>query len=545
MNAPMTNMPRDEFEQLLPELVIEALNRNGKRRYEFFTDTMNMARSYDLESAALQIAKSTCIKEGEPMLWETPKDFNGVRMLPLFPIDSLPSFLGEYLKAVCYHIQVFPEMAVLPLLSALSLCVQGKAMIYYPGNNHTEPLNIYTLTVAAPGERKSGVMRELTAPIQKYQDRWNDTHKSLIAKYHTEKAFLEQRKAEAMRGKNANIDLAKEYTQKLLELEEISEMKLTVKDTTPEALARELYLHGERMGILDDEGSVFDVLAGLYSNGQSNINIFLEGYDGSPYSIARATKEDIVLHSPLLTLGLMVQPSHFMEAMNNKQFSGRGFIHRFLFSFPQSKSGSLTFETPNIPVELRTKYNDLITGLLVLPYPDDPPVIHHSQGSKYLFREYFEHLQEGLKPGGIFEAMKEWTAKQLSRALRIAGIFHICKYGEKFAGQSIDTETAKAAISIAQWSEAHAVKALSGDGVEGEITQTAKQIIEKLKKIGKETVSRSELINAMRGSHRINDLVLPLELLEDMKYIRLTDVSSGSKGGRTKQNIEVNPQVFI
>lgn len=539
----LKDFSREEFGKLLKELLFDCVTRTGKQRAQYFSDLMTMARSYDLEKQATQVARAVCLELGEPDLWELPVPFDKAQALPPFPLDSLPGVLGEYLKSVCYHVQVFPEMAALPLLSVLSLCVQGKAVINYPGNNHTEPLNLYTLTIAAPGERKSGCLRELMNPVYKFQERWNESHKELIAKYRTEKAFLEQRKAEAMRGKSANLEKAKEITQQLLDLEEISEMKLTVKDTTPEALARELYLHGERMGIVDDEGSVFDVLAGLYSNGQSNINIFLEGYDGSPYSISRATKEDIVLLSPLLTLGLMVQPSHFAEAMNNRQFAGRGFIHRFLFSFPQSKAGALCFDSPNIPLDLKSKYNDLITGLLVLPYVDEPSVIMHSQASRFLFREYFDHIQESLQPGGKLESLKEWTSKQLSRALRIAGILHICKHGERFSSEPVDEKTAKFAISIARWSEHQAIRALSGEGSDSEAVQEAKQILERLKRLGKEEVTRSELTNAFRKV-RASDMDLPLELLESRKYIKIDEVSSGKQGGRTKQIIKVNPFIL-
>ncbi len=42
----------------------------------------------------------------------------------------------------------------------------------------------------------------------------------------------------------------------------------------------EIYRQGGKIGIIDDEGSVFDVLNGIYSSGQANINIFLKAYDG-------------------------------------------------------------------------------------------------------------------------------------------------------------------------------------------------------------------------------------------------------------------------
>ena len=372
----LEGISKEKFQQNLPDLIGNALCRQGERRVQFFTDVMDTARAYELEAQAIEISKAMCLQEGEEDLWELPQTFEIPVKLTEFPLKHLPKVLKEYLEAIVKSVQVYPEMIALPLLSVLSLCVQGKAVVNYPGNNHTEPLNIYTMTIAAPGERKSGSLKNLIKPIEKYQENYNKVHEIEIKEYQTEKAFLERQKLQAMSGKNASLNRAKEITKQICELEEKHELKLIVKDVTPEALAWELYLQNERIAILDDEGSVFDVLSGLYSNGQTNINIFLEAYDGSSYSILRRTKESITLYNPLLTMGLMVQPSHFEEAMNNNQFSGRGFIYRFLFSFPESKVGFQTFRSENIDSKLQQDYYNLIEHLLCMPYPKDkPPVI--------------------------------------------------------------------------------------------------------------------------------------------------------------------------
>lgn len=109
-------------------------------RAERFTDIMNRARELGISEKVEEIAQNTAEQFKEPELWELPQSFEKEVTLQGFPVSSLPTQLQEYLKAVASYVQVFPEMATLPLLSVLALCVQGKVVIKNPGNSHTEQL---------------------------------------------------------------------------------------------------------------------------------------------------------------------------------------------------------------------------------------------------------------------------------------------------------------------------------------------------------------------------------------------------------------------
>ncbi|MGN0575185.1 MAG: YfjI family protein [Ruminococcus sp.] len=530
----------EQLELKTANLVENILLRSDLReREELYTGLMNQARELNIEQQVREIAQQTAIDFNEPELWELPEPFEKSVPLQPFPLSSLPPVLGEYLKAVAEYVQVFPEMAVLPLLSVLSLCVQGKAVVKYPGNNHTEPLNLYTMTIASPGERKSGCFKEFMKPVEAYQERYNTIHKAEIEQYRTEKAFLEQQKRAAMNGKNASVEKAKEITVQLLELEEKHELRLNVNDVTPEALAWEMFLQGGRIGVMDDEGSVFDVLSGLYSGGSTNINIFLKAYDGSNYTIIRRTREDIELKNPLLTMGIMTQPEHFSEAVSNRQFSGRGFIHRFLFSFPESRAGFQSFNSKSISTEIQGKYAELINRLLRKPYPDKLPVIGCDSEAYTLLSDYFNHIQEEMREGGVFGNLKEWASKQFARCLKVAGILHLCEHEP---AEQINGQTAINAVSIAVWCENQALKAFSGAIADSHEVRDAKYILSKLKCINKDTVSKRELLRLCRALNA-DDAEEPLALLEDMNIIR-RDIISSERQGRPKETIKINPIII-
>ena len=535
---------KQQFGEALNEFIRECFRLQGAERANYYTNLMEVARSYGLEKQAADIAAAICEREGEPELWELPKPFDRAVSLPKLTEHCLPPKLWEYLQAVSKYVQVAPEMGVLPMLSVLSLCVQGKAAIAYPANAHTEPLNIYTMTIAAPGERKSGCFKEFISPVNEYQREKNNSLKHAIEQYRTRKAFLECQRDKAIKSKDAKLEKAQDITKELSQLEEVHELRLMIEDITPEALAAELASQGERIGILDDEGTVFDVLAGIYSNGQVNLNIFLKAYDGSSYMVSRKMGGSCFLQNPLLTMGLMTQPAHFTEAMNNKQFSGRGFIHRFMFSYPDSMTGRLNFHSPNIDPTLRKMYHDLVTSLLVLPYPKDKvPVIYHSDDAVKLFQDYFGHLQWEMQQERKFGNMKEWASKQFARALRVAGIFHMAE-NKGLIDKPLSGQTALYAIALSLWEEEQAMVAFSGECTDSEAVRNAKLILEKLMKLKVNEMTKSEMLLRKITRLSAKELCEPLELLADLNYIRVIEERSSPKS-KPKMIIQVNPNIKI
>lgn len=528
------------FTAHIAELVIDALiHQNPRERAQHFTNIMDTARALDLEEQAEEVAQAIAKREGEPELWELPEPFEKPVELTGFPVSALPKALSDYLKEVARTVQVYPEMCALPLLSTLSLCVQGKACIQFPGNDHTEPLNIYTLTVASPGQRKTSCFSCFTAAVDNYVKRYNAIHSVEIQNNKAERAAIEKQINKEICSKNPDMDHIRELNEKLNSMDRLNELRMNVKDITPEALAWEMFLQNERIGILDDEGGVFDVLGGLYSGGQSNLSIFLEAYDGSMYSIIRRTKENITLNSPLLTIGLMTQPDHFENIMNNRQFSGRGLIQRFLFAFPGSRTGQQKLTTGTIDHDSQVNYIQLINKLLEMPFPapgEETPAIICDAAAARILTEYFDMLQAKIRPGGLFENMVEWAAKHFARCMRIAGTLHLCEHS---AADELNEQTAASAISIAVWAENHALKALSGEMNDNQETRDAKYILSRVKEKRVSELSKSELLRMCRRL-KADEIEAPLELLEDHSMIKREFINV-PKTRKPREIIKFNP----
>ena len=537
----LSNITAENYMQLGSSAQISQfflVSQNDRERAENFSIIMNKAKEFGVAEEVAETYQEAARAEGIPELWEIPEPFGKVAKLSPFPLSCLPEMLSEYLKAVTKYVQVFPEMAVLPLLSVLSLCVQDKAVVKHPGSDHTEPLNLYTMTIAAPGERKTGSFKQFMKPVKEYEEYYNTVNKYRIDEYTATKEYLEGQKRSYITGKKADLEKAKQVTRELADLEPVHELKLNVSDATPEALAWEMYLQGGKIGVLGDEGAIFDVLSGLYSNGASNLNIFLEAYDGSDYSIIRRTKENIDLKNPLLTMGLMVQPDLFIQAMNNRAFAGRGFIHRFLFSFPDTKAGYQTLRSENVPDKLQMQYRKLVNRLLTLPKKKEPVILTSDKEAYFVYDDYHNHVQENMRPGGMFENLREWNAKQFARCMKIAAILHLCEHEP---GEQINAQTVLNAVTISMWAENHALKALNTEMLDAS-EKDAKYVLERIKSENTLEITKSRILRLCQKFSK-DEIAEPLELLEDMGYIKYIPPVVKTRG-RPSENYRVNPLVF-
>ena len=519
MNLNLTEITTSDQYQIRIKDIIESLwlVSDPIERARNFTTIMNKARELDCEDFIYTASQEIYKRETGQELWELPKPFEKEVALQGVSASDLPTVLSDYLTAIARNVQVVPEMVVLPMFSALSVCVQGKALIKFPGSSHTEPLNLYTLTVAQPGERKSGVFSLLTSPLFEYQKQENERRRNEIADYQAQKRYLEGQLTAETKGKNANPERAKEIARELDNLKPVYPLTLNVTDVTPEALAWAMLQNKGIMGILDDEGGIFDILCGLYSGGICNIDLFLKAYDGSPYTVIRRTKENIELENPLLTFGIMAQPTAFEKALENPQFIGRGLIHRFMFAFPESKAGERKATSPEIPQEIKHKYDELAKRLLSLPKCENAPIIHTNKSADNIFYDYYHSIEERLKDGGMFEYMREWANKQYARCLRIAGILHLCEHS---INEPLNELTAFRSINISTWIENHAFKAFGGVAVEDETTKNAKYILSKIKSQKMSMFTKCEVLRVCRKFKKVADIEELLILLEDMNYIK-------------------------
>lgn len=470
-------------------------------------------------------------------LWKKPEPFERPFHYTPFPVDALPPAVGDFVRNIADFVQVSADMPAVCALSVLSLCVQGKAVISHMNTAHTESLNLYTAVVAQPAERKSGVYSMLIAPVDDFENRYNDLKKHEINEYKDMKISLETQLSKC-RTKGDILEM-KNIRKQLENLNPVCPLKLNITDTTAEALADFMAENGEKMGLLSDEGGLFDIIAGRYSGGIPNMDLYLKAYDGSQVSVLRRsgfTK----LKKPFLTMGFLVQQDVLSGVFANPAFVGRGFIQRFLFSFPRSKVGERQAIGKPLDKSAQDSYNNLINRLLSADIPDNIPVIHMNKKACLMFENFFEKTEKSLKSGGELSessALIEWGGKLCGKILRIAGIYHLCEHS---ADELLDELTMQNAVKTGEYFINHAKQAFFTLETD-ETTKSAVYIINKLKTLSAETVSKRDLLRLTR-KFTADELSPVLELLEEYNYIKVATVLNNN--ARSTTIININPAVY-
>ena len=112
------------------------------------------------------------------MDWNPIKPFDSYE-LPSFPIQALPESLKNYVKSVSDTLATPIEMSVLSELAIIAVCLQGKVSIQVKPD-YKESTNLYVLIIAEPGERKSPLLKLLSAPLYEHEKSFNEKLKVKI-----------------------------------------------------------------------------------------------------------------------------------------------------------------------------------------------------------------------------------------------------------------------------------------------------------------------------------------------------------------------------
>lgn len=478
--------------------------------------------------------------------WQPIKPFEKVAELQPFPLATLPAALKDYVEAVAAYNSVYNEMCVLPLFSALSLALQGKATVENPGSGHIEPINLYCIVIANPGERKTATLNLFMKPIKEYERRYNEAHHREIEEYYVRHKLLSQRlnnaiqRAKKSEDEQTAINLRNELTE--LEKNPKTALNYTLQDVTPEALISALNENNERAAIIGDEATLFKILCGAYSSGKGgnnvNFDVLLNSYDGNTYKVSRKGSGNIYLKSPLVTIGTMIQPQPFKKVLYDADLSGKGLLQRFIFAKPRSNVGNIPFYAPRIPEKVTTAYNSLICDLL-RKAPTNKALTFDRE-AQLIIKDYHDLLQDKLSPGGMFAEfadLAEFGSKQEAKVLRIAALLHLCEHSEN---EQINGQTALNAVQIGLWIENQAAAALEADMV-SDTEKNARYVLRKLKNCSPEEILTKRDI--LRKCRRLNseEVQEALSYLDDMNVLKYQEEKMTR--GRPTMHVTLNPAI--
>lgn len=380
-------------------------------------------------------------EEIEQTGWEPPQPLN--RPVPDFPTAAL-GWLEDDVVALAHDLQTPVDLVAMLTLATLSAAVQGRAYVRVRGT-WTEPLNLYVLVLAGAGETKSPALAQITKPLRELEKRRADSAAVEIGRRRQARRLQEGRlkRAEAAAiaatGEDRQVR-EHEADRERAALEAMPEAvapRLLAGDTTAEGLVRLLAEQGGVMASLTAEGGLFDTLAGgRYSNGMANLDAVLQAHDGrEPILVDRKVGDPIRVDNPCLTLGLAVQPQVLETAGESDAAVGRGFLARFLFSYPASRVGGRdVFQEPSgrsfADIADAVEGIDRLLSPSVQGFADIADVSPRNElrlttttlGYLNAFRA---ELEPRRGPSGDLASITAWAAKLDGQVARLAGLLQL------------------------------------------------------------------------------------------------------------------------
>lgn len=379
-------------------------------------------------------------------------------MPSISPALGLPPLIRDAVLEVERNIQAPLDLVIASALGAVSLACQNQITVQSGSNNLISPCNLFFLTIAASGDRKSTVDRHFTEPIIEFEkekrfeyceqmivhnvtmDNWNDIRKDFRSR--TRKAIREGAGYEEL-----------EKLEHLLIMHDKKKpappktIKLIYTDATPESIVYGLHRDWPSAVILSDE-------AGSILNGRAmnDLGMLNQIWDGSSLSVDRKSSESFTLSNARLTISLMTQEKSLRKFIERNDGMARdiGFLARCLVSNPYSIQGNRAIKSSSnqniVTFEKLENFKKRISFILNknLNSSQNSTVLKLSPEADNLWVNYFNEIEIELKPQGKLVSIKDAASKIADNALRMAAIFHFFEnrpedISEKSMSEAIST----------------------------------------------------------------------------------------------------------
>jgi putative DNA primase/helicase len=472
---------------------------------------------------------------------------------PPISTSLLPTWASEFALAVGEHVQVAPELVIANILGVVATCLSRKFEIVLKPR-YREPLNLYILAPLPSGERKSGTQTLCTAPLTE----WEQAQARQIREERIEARVRRESLEAIIKSKQGRLGKAKiedrdsliaEITQLQKDLPEIpNEPRLLGDDITPEAAAPVMAANNERLGIISAEGGLFDTLAGRYSSGIPNLDLFLKGHSGDFVRVDRKGGAPVMMNAPALTLALSPQPDVMTGLAQKPSFRGRGLLARFAYILPQSMLGQRTFETDPIPASVSAAYLHSINTMLDIPWARNefgeptPYVLTLEPDALKEWVEFAGKVEVGLRDGGKFETLRDWAGKLPGLAGRLAGILHCMEHLSDAHLHKVTQPTMANALELGTALTSHAMAAFALIGADPNI-EAAKKVLAWIQRGAVEEFTATDCYRSLRGTYpRMEMIRSALGVLEERLHIFPAKVETNEGPGRPPSPAyKVNP----
>jgi len=510
-------------------------------------------QAHSRDSGANTGSSSRAETEAVPEAWEEPIAFNA-QDLPPFPLIALPSVLGDYVAETAASTQVPPDMPALIALAVVAAAGSRTCLVQI-GETHAEPLNLYVACIMEPGSRKSATLDALAAPLREAEREMIAASAGEVA-VAQEKRGVEDKRLSYLRDMAAKAKdpvereaLMSDLADLALSLTEVPPLpRLLADDVTPERLASLMADQRGAMALLSAEGGIFSILAGRYSDGKANLDLFLKGHAGEEVRVDRQGRPSVHIPRACLTMGLTVQPDVLTSLADTPAFRGRGLLGRFLYALPDNLVGTRLYQNRRPDAAVRRRYEGMVHSLLALPAAsDEDPGLRHVlrlEGSALdVWAQYADDTERRQSDGGDLAGIRDWGSKLAGAVARIAGGLHLVEQSGRPCPWTapIAPETVAAAWAVGEYLTHHALAAFGQMGADPH-QALARRLLRWVKRTNTTVFKLSECQQAHRNLSSMDDIAPALSVLCHRGYLRQQEADRRDGAGRPKSPLYlVNP----
>jgi len=518
---------------------------SGKLTYQCFHDSCTGKTWADVR--ALITGTASLKQYMPPEEWPQPISFDDFSLLPDFPAETLPKVGAEMVKAISESNQVDAALPGLLYLSVLATSAAKKAEVDL--QTHKEPVNLFTVSFADSGNRKTSTLDLISKPLYEQQAEDQRRLKHLVRdainahKIREARLFKFQKKAANSDDRGIRVELQETARTIAAEIEANpvpAFPQYMTDDVTPEKLALSMFEQGERMAILSAEAGLFDIMAGRYDK-SPNLDIYLKGHAGDPFSAQRIGRAPITMQAPALTIGLSVQTDLLNDLSRESRFRGRGLTARFLFALCKSQIGNRQRKNKPVSDSLKAVYSQHVRDIMRLPIPEVPAALQLTPEGMRIWEEFYNDIEAEMRPGGSLEHLTDWGSKLPGAVARIAGLFHIAQSPANL-NHSIAAETVINACILGAYLKEHAL-AVFGMMNEDPRIKSAKIILKYITEHPDRTFKGRVMLEKKRIFKTLDDVTPGLKVLIDRGYIK-EEVRNYTGTGRPEAvSYSVNPKI--
>lgn len=290
-----------------------------------------------------------------------------------------------------------------------------------------KPPGLYTIASQPSGAGKSGVDSYLSGPVRKTVRGYNDLNKPKREEVRIRLAEKMKERERKGTGKNERVAIGTDIIRIEDELKEVQEYVYGVTDATPEGLEEKCVAVNDGMfTIVSDEAEAVTVLIGAnYSEGQANLGIMLNGWEGGHQNSLRTGRGGYRgdVYGAIAVLAQKTVIDAILSAGRANAGGSRGAAERFLaISEPDNFDNMDAHTYTPINEQLRSAYKETIHNI----FYQDPINIEFCAAGVHELNTVKARLINMVKTGGRYNDsfMQSVAIKGDVQVAKIATVLH-------------------------------------------------------------------------------------------------------------------------